>query len=105
MTIGQLFSDRITCQTRETANKSDHLTISTEFLIDSPGNVVLSKILYKNADWKALNKYVKDALSILSNINLDPHLNLYTSKLTKIVLERIEVSVPLAKASLYNKRW
>ncbi len=33
------------------------------------------------------------------------HLDLYTSTLTKIVLEGIEASVTLAKSCQYNKRW
>ncbi len=105
ITTSRLFSDQIICRTHKTANRSDHLIISTEFLIDSLDIVVLSRRLYKNADWKALNAYVRDALPTLSIINPITHLDLYTSKLTKIVLEGIEASVHLAKASTYNKRW
>lgn len=37
--------------------------------------------------------------------NIDPliHLDNFTSSLTKIVMESIELSVPIAKPSLYNK--
>lgn len=35
MTTSRLFSDRIICRTHKTAHGSDHLTISTEFFMDS----------------------------------------------------------------------
>ena len=105
ITKSRLFCAWIICQTHKTAYTSDHLTISTEFLIDPADIIVLPRRLYKNADWKALNIYVGDALSTLSNINPVTHLDLYTSKLIKIVLKRIEASIPVLKASLYNKRW
>lgn len=99
MTTGRLFSDQIIFRTHKTEYGSDHLIISTEFLIDSPNIVVLPRKLYKNADWKALNACVGDALLTLSNINPVTHSDFYISKLINIVLERIEASVRLAKAS------
>ena len=63
------------------------------------------KRLYKNTDWKTLNIYVQEDLFSMENINPITNLNNFTLRLTKVVLEGIELSIPIFKASPYNKRW
>ena len=105
MTTSRLYSERLVCCTHETEHGSDHLAISLRFQIDSPEALVTPRRLYKNVDWKALSIYVQGSLPSIENINPWIHLDDFTSRLTKIVLESIELSVPIAKPSQYNKRW
>lgn len=63
---------------------------------------IVPRRLYKDAEQKALNAYVKDALS--EGINPVTHLDEYTSRFIKIVDGGIESSIPFTNASPYNKK-
>lgn len=41
----------------------------------------------------------------MESINSMTNLNDFISKLIKIVLADVELSIPITKASLYNKKW
>lgn len=105
MTTSRLFSEWIVCCTHETEHGSDHLAISTQFQVDLPKVIMALRRLYKNADWKALNAHVQEGLLSIESIISMTNLNDFMSRLTKVVLEGIELSVPITKTSPYNKRW
>lgn len=105
MTTSRLYSERLVCCTHETEHGYDHLAISSRFQIDFPEALVTPSRLYKNADWKALSAHLQGSLPSMENINPLTHLDDFTSRLTSIVLEGIELSVPVAKPSPYKKRW
>lgn len=48
---------------------------------------------------------MQQSLPSMKNINPLIHLDDFTSRVTKIFLESIELLVPIAKPSQYNKRW
>lgn len=81
------------------------MAIFTQFQVDLSEVTIALKKPYKNTDWKALNAYVQENLSSMENINPMTNLNNFISRLTKVVLEGIKLLIPIAKASLYNKRW
>lgn len=105
MTTSQLFSKRLVCYTHKTEHGFNSLIISTHFQIDFLKVIIVLKRLHKNIDWKVLNVYIQEGLLSIKNINLITNLNDLTSRLTKIVLKDIKLSVLIAKASSYNKRW
>ena len=105
MSTSRLFSERVSCKPHGTEHGSDHLAIVTKFLIDAPEVALTPRRLYKNAKWEVLNGYVKDHLASIERIDPVANLDEYTTKLTKVVTEGIELSVPIAKPSPYNKRW
>lgn len=81
------------------------MPISIQFQVNLSKVTMALKKLYKNIDWKTLNAYVQESLFSIENINPITNLNNFTLRLTKVVLEGIELSIPIAKASPYNKRW
>ena len=105
MSTSRLFSERVSCKPHGTEHGSDHLAIVTKFLIDAPEVALTPRRLYKNGKWEVLNGYVKDHLASIERIDPVAKLDEYTTKLTKVVMEGIELSVPIAKPSPYNKRW
>lgn len=105
MTTNRLFAKWVICQTHRSEYGSDHLAITTKFVIDTPEHPFALRRLYKNARWDLLNNFVKDHLTSIEGIDYATSIEEYTAKLTKVVVERIYLSVPFTKASLYNKRW
>lgn len=66
---------------------------------------IVPKKLYKNADWKALNAYIQENFPNMESINPMTNLNNFMLRLTKVILKSIKLSIPIIKASPYNKRW
>lgn len=65
---------------------------------------MVTKKLYKNANWKALKAHIQESFPSIKNINPMINLNNFMLRLTKVVLKSIKLSVLIAKTSPYNKR-
>lgn len=105
MATNRLHSERTRCQTHETEHGSDYLTILTEFVTSAPAPIFAPRQMYKNARWDVFTNFVKSQLASIEAIDCTTAVDQYTARLTKVILEGIELTVPLSKPSPYNKRW
>lgn len=60
--------------------------------------------LYENTKQKALNSYIKDYFASIESINPITNMEKYITNFTQIIPKDIELLIPIAKISLYNKR-
>ena len=97
--------EQIVCQTHQTEHSSDNLAVASEFITKVPEIILPSRKAYKKSRWDILYTEFKNKLPHIEKIDLSTNPKKYIIELINIVLEGIEISVPLAKSSPYNKRW
>lgn len=96
--------DRILCTPLDTDHGSDHAAIQTVFTMATPEiPFAFSRRLFKNAPWNKICQTVTENIHLISA----PSTNIvaYANQLLQTVQIAINTYIPLAKPSLYTKRW
>ncbi len=104
MSSSRLLLEQLSCKPDKVKHMSDQLTINTKFLVDGPDVRLSIWQLYENAKWKILNSCVEDHFAIIENTGTVINFVKNTTNLTKVVIEGIELSVPIANLSNYNRK-
>src|SRR3981189_1726231 len=86
----------------EVEHGSDHRAIETTFNIAPPEQIVVHRLLLKNAPWKAIQHRIARALQSTS---IHEGTQTQIDQLMTIVLEAVHTLTPKAKPSPYAKRW
>ena len=98
----QLAASLIKCGVHGVEHGSDHRAIETTFNIAPPEQIVVQRLLLKNAPWKAIQERIARALQSTS---VHEGTQTQTDQLMTIVLEAVHALTPKAKPSPYAKRW
>ena len=98
----ELAATLIKCGVHEVEHGSDHRAIETTFNIAPPEQIVVQRLLLKNAPWKAIQERIARDLQ---STPIHEGTQTQTDQLMTIVLEAVHALTPKAKPSPYAKRW
>ena len=98
----ELAATLIKCRVHEVEHGSDHRAIETTFNIATPEQIVVERLLLKNAPWKAIQERIARDLQ---STPIHEGTQTQTDQLMTIVLQAVHALTPKAKPSPYAKRW
>lgn len=82
---------------------SYHKLLHSRFLIHSESRSTTPRYLFKDAPWTKICEYIQDQVYKISAI--PEMLDLYSHQIVNVLTEAIQKFVPIAKRSVYTKRW